>query len=746
MELKKLGTLVTATTLSFGLLATPALADAMNVNDKPRQLEVLVASTETNVTKSDLIQKFKSIFPNKYDFLTEDDFNMSRGHHYPDDGTIRYDLHFFKELSGKRYISGNIVFAGENLEIEQLYLDPMDVKDALFPGKVSKEEAKNIAIKFIEQFTASKNYQLTDEDSNYYYGMNQPLTEPIRYSFVFERTENGVAVPDQRIDISVLANGDIVSLYRSPYVKATFDSVTNIKSKEEILEQIKQNLSVELQYQVDWDYQTGERTAQLIYAPSIQQGVSASSGKWLVGDTFQTKAPEFKKVEMLSKNPLPPRQEGMTVEQVKAFAEELLKINSNKVTLTIDSIEETVDYYGNEVFYVYYSYNYERGGYGSSLAIDKKTGEFIHFHNVKPDVLKEIGETPRNQRKVSEEQALKKAIEYLKEYAPSKLHQYSKPIQESAEDWYYNGHVFIFPRVVNGVTVHGDQIQVIINENGELNSLYTDYFDNGNWPQLTNAISEEEALNKVLESLSVDLNYVRPTEDPHYALIYSPKYNNGVYSYLDAISGEWKVPEYMQTPNTDEEPKVTHPTAEKELNYFIENGYLEIADFDNFDPDSPITKGEVLKGLVKSLTYFYDDIYYTRDESMENPTQTYDNIGPDHPYYNVIEQAVSMGILDPKNQGFDPDTTITREQLAVWYVRALGLGEAAKHADIFKINVEDANAVNPNYVGYVTLANTFGLLPAEDGKFNPKHKVTYADFVTSAVLLAYKAKEMNVLY
>lgn len=742
MELKKLGTLVTATTLSFGLLATPTLAQSMDINDRPQQLEVLVASTETNITKSDLIKKFKSIFPNKYDFLTEDDFYMSRGHYYPDDGIIRYDLSFHKRLSGNRYIYGSILFAGENLEIEQLHLDPVDVKDALFPGKVSKEEAKNIAKQFIEQFTASTNYKITDEESNYYYGMNQLLTEPIRYSFSFERTENGIVVPDQRIDISVLANGDIVSLYRSQYVKATFDSVTNIKSKEDILKQIKDNLDVELQYQVDWDYQTGERKAQLIYTPSIKQGVSALNGKWLVGDTFQTKAPEIKKVEMLSKKQLPAKQQGLTVEQAKKYAEELLTIKSDKVSLTIDSIEESIDHNGNEIYYVHYTYSYDRGAYGSSISMDKNTGEIIHFHNVIPEVLKEIGETRKNQRKISEDQALKKAIEYLKEYMPTKLHEYSKPVEEYSEYWYYSrGHAFVFPRVVNGVPVQGDQIQVIVSDTGELISLYVDYFDNNNWPQLTDAISEEEALNKVLENLSVELNYVRPKEDPHYALVYSPIYNNSAYSYLDAISGEWKVPEYMQTPSTDEGPKVSHPKAEKELNFFIENGYLEIDDIENFDADSAISKGEVLKGLVKSLAYFYGDYYYS--ESMDNPTQTFDNIGPDHPYYNVVEQAVSMGILDRTDE-FDPETNITREQLAVWYIRTLGLGEAAKHADIFKINVEDANDVNENYVGYVTLANTFGLLPTEDGKFNPKREVTYADFVSSAVQLAYKAEEMNV--
>lgn len=745
MKMKKLGFGITATALSFGLLASPTFAETpLNMNEKPQQLEIRVASTETTVSKSELIQKFKEIFPNKYDFLTDDDFYMTSGHYFPDDGIVRYDLGFHKRLSGNRYVGGSIVFAGENLEIERLYLDPIDVKDAMFPAKVSKEEAENIAKKFIEQFTASKNYKLTDDGTDYYYyGMNQPLTEPVQYSFSFVRMENGIKIPDQTISITVLGNGDITNLYRTSYVKATFDDAKIRKSDEEILNQIKENLSVELQYQVDWDYNTGDRKVSLVYAPTIKQGVNALTGQWLVGDSFQEKAPEIKKVEMLSKEKLPPRQQGITVEEAKAFAEELLKIDSDKVRLTIESIDETTDLYGNEMLYVNYSYHYERGGYGASIAFDKKTGEFVHFHNVKSEVLKEIGEAPKNKKEITKEQALQKAIEYLKEYMPSKLHQYSKPVQEATEDyWYYDGYIFFFPRVVNGIPVNGDQLQVMVTETGELSSIYSDGFENSNWPQISKAISEEEAKNKVLDSLSVELNYVKLSEEPHYNLVYTPIYNGNNLSYLDAISGEWQTPYYVQAPETgDEEQKVSHPTAEAELNYFIENGYLEIADIENFNPDAPITTGEAIQGLVKSLSYYYGDYYYMEDS--DNVSQSFDNIGPDHPLYSIVEQAVSMGILVPGNS-FNPNATITREELAAWYIRALGLDEAAKHSEIYKINVEDAGDVDEKYIGYVTLANTFGLIEVEDGKFNPKRTVTYAEFVTSAVRLAHKSQEMNV--
>lgn len=248
MKFKKIGTIATAATLSVGLLATPALAETpLDVYEKPQQLEILIASTETTVSKSELIKKFKDVFPNKYDFLSESDFHLRSGH-YPNDNTVRYNLSFHKKISGNRYVYGDITFAGENLEIESLYLDPIDTKDAMFPAKVSKDEAKEIAKKFIEQLTAGKKYKLSEEDDVYYYpGPKQLLTEPVQYSFSFVRTENGIAIPDQRISISVLGNGEVTHLYRSEFLSVTFDDVNKVINKEEIMKKIKVTISIRLQ-------------------------------------------------------------------------------------------------------------------------------------------------------------------------------------------------------------------------------------------------------------------------------------------------------------------------------------------------------------------------------------------------------------------------------------------------------------------------------------------------------------------
>ena len=136
---------------------------------------------------------------------------MSSAHIYPEDDTVRYDLSFTKIIDGKR-LYGNVGFVGEKLDIEYFSYQPPNVKDALFPAKVSKEEARKIADNFMKKFLDGNEYQLETNTYNYY--PQQILTEPIRYSFSFARTENQVSIADQRMEVTVLGNGEVVSFYK----------------------------------------------------------------------------------------------------------------------------------------------------------------------------------------------------------------------------------------------------------------------------------------------------------------------------------------------------------------------------------------------------------------------------------------------------------------------------------------------------------------------------------------------------
>ena len=98
---RKTGMLTLSTVLSLGIIA-PTVGAAALANEPQEQVHFQVAQADPDVTKSDLIKKFKEFFPNEFNFLNDSDFYMqSGGDYYPEDEVIRYDLSFHKNIKGK---------------------------------------------------------------------------------------------------------------------------------------------------------------------------------------------------------------------------------------------------------------------------------------------------------------------------------------------------------------------------------------------------------------------------------------------------------------------------------------------------------------------------------------------------------------------------------------------------------------------------------------------------------------------
>ncbi|WP_053074960.1 YcdB/YcdC domain-containing protein [Ornithinibacillus californiensis] len=731
--MKKISLVALSLALSYGTFVSAAHAQGLAENSSER-VAVEVQTEETEVSKEELIKKFKTLFPKQFDFLSNSDFHLSNGHYYPDDERTRYELSFNKTVKGKN-LFGHIVFVGEELELENFHFEPLNTLDALFPPKVSQEEAEKIALSLLKRIVNGKEYELVPSMDMPYYS-NQPITEPVRYEFSFVQKKNNVPLTNQQVQVTVLGSGEVVSLYRhvGEAKDTTYDDVTKVKSEEELLQKLKDHLEVNLTYQVNYDYQTGEESIALVYNPSIRLGVHAISGEWQTANGFTKKAPTNSKIEKLATKALPAKHENITAEKAIEIAEQLLAIDSDDVKLIIHSVEEMDYRNGQPVLNIHYSYDFANGGYGSSIILNKETGEIISYHDIKREVLRENGKsTEKDEKKITEKQALAKAISYLKEWSPSYLHRYAKPMGK-AHYWEPEGiYHFSFPRVVNGIIVEGHTINVGVGTDGSLYSLDVNHQENVEWPSPEDVISEDEAKKKLIEALSLKLQYINQgnaSKENHYQLVYSPVYNGKTYNYLDASTGEWN-----DLFSQNELPTVSHPTAETELNYLIQNRILEIKDAATFNADTSISNGEALKILVKSLSYFYEF-----DTPEGDPSQTFENIVPDHPYYSVVERAVRLGILNPEDT-FNIEEKLTREQLAVWYVRTLGLEIAAKYHNIYKLPFDDADNIQKEYKGYVTLADSLQLLNAENNRFNPKVEVTYADIAVTIFDLAHAIHE-----
>jgi hypothetical protein len=732
-NLKVIGTILASSAILVSTVAVPS-ASANNILQQ-QKVQINVATTETTVTKNELIERVHKLFPNKFSFVSNNDFYLSTYTNFQNDQEIRYHLHFSKTVKGKQ-VYGSFTFKEEKLEIEQFSYQPVVEKDAMFPAKMTKDEARQIATNFIGSFTNGEKYVVEPNTlfNNY---PSRLVTEPIRYSFTFVQTKNDIPISDKQITVTVLGNGEVVDFYRmnNSTEYPTFDEKNNIKDEQQALAQIKENLTVDLQYFVDADYRTGKTNVSLIYQPSSTvTGVHALTGKWQTINGLSTQLPPKTKLEKIVPSPLPAKHNGITVEQAKEMAQKLLAIESNQVKLMIESVEE-VEREGKTYISVGYMYQSRTSGRGSQLEINKQTGELMQYHNMKSELLLETGEQVEPALKLTKSQALEHAINYLKEYVPSYLHHYAMPVTEPYVDEQTGGFNFTFPRVVNGLLVSSDHLSVSIAEDGSLSNLYVGFQNVDTWPAITTAVPVEQVEKKLRDELTVKLNYVQQSQKDkavHYDLLYTPIYNGNLGTFIDATTGEWK-----NGNNYNEDVVVKHPTAQQELNYLINAKILEVEDAAKFDGNAKVSQGDALKVIIKSLTYFYEE--YMRDRGVM--AQSFTNIAPDHPLYSVVERAVAMGIINVEGMEFNPDAKLTREELAVWYMRTLGLEPATKHSDIYQLAFDDAADVNPKYVGYVSVVNALGILPVEKNRFNPNSEITYAELAVSTILLAYELAE-----
>lgn len=93
-------------------------------------------------------------------------------------------------------------------------------------------------------------------------------------------------------------------------------------------------------------------------------------------------------------------------------------------------------------------------------------------------------------------------------------------------------------------------------------------------------------------------------------------------------------------------------------------------------------------------------------------------------YYTAIKQGITSGIIlasDYKDNRFEPNKSITREEMAIILVRALGYEFLAQQLSSYVLPFEDVE----NFRGHIKLARDLGIIKGKDKKsFAPKENAT----------------------
>ncbi|HHY34599.1 MAG TPA: hypothetical protein GX510_03015 [Firmicutes bacterium] len=115
------------------------------------------------------------------------------------------------------------------------------------------------------------------------------------------------------------------------------------------------------------------------------------------------------------------------------------------------------------------------------------------------------------------------------------------------------------------------------------------------------------------------------------------------------------------------------------------------------------------------------------EKDKEDDVRMFPDVRRSHWAYSSIQRALEIGLItkDEYPDGFEPDEPITRMEMAVIAVRAMGLRNEAEQRAGDELPFSDAHKIEWRYRGYIAVAVEAGILSGtDDGRIDPSGLVT----------------------
>ncbi|OOB77646.1 MAG: hypothetical protein BEN18_09985 [Epulopiscium sp. Nuni2H_MBin001] len=139
-----------------------------------------------------------------------------------------------------------------------------------------------------------------------------------------------------------------------------------------------------------------------------------------------------------------------------------------------------------------------------------------------------------------------------------------------------------------------------------------------------------------------------------------------------------------------------------------------------FSPNQAITRGEYITMLVKTLGIELPDVTSRRAVLMD-----FEDVAKTDPNYQYIYAAYNAGLINSTT--VNPDDYITREELIVFNVRALGLQRLGLGIPTIQTSFMDDSKISNYAKSSLYVAGQIGIIPNSNGYIFPDMNVSYAD-------------------
>lgn len=606
--------------------------------------------------------------------------------------------------------------------------------------KLSRYDARLIAEDFIKKVEPELAPKLSLRENNY-----NSLMET-EYSFNYVRIENDVPFYANNVSVRVNRNtGDVCGYYCNWTDGIVFPSPEKVISLDEAQKAYKDKLGLELtynhvfenekikpfavytsKYDMNWyiDALSGEKvnlSPMLGFPHSYDakgEKLSLSKAAGMGGD-INLSPDELKAVEKASKL--------KTKEEAEKVARDLKILElTDEYQLAHSSLSR--DWPNNDEFAWFLTFSKgekarDEAFRNVSVRINALTGEIKSFYKSAP--YKE-GEEAK-----FDEKASKEAVEaFLKEIQPSKF-------AESFYDDKFNKDYFIlkngnkpreygfkYTRRVNGVPFPGNSLIVRFDAvNGKVSSYEMNWF-NVEFPPVDKAVSLETIYSNMFKEIGLELQYVAKFENSSSKImpreIGQPSEVKLAYAVkpgkpltFDANSGV--ILDYNGQPYKEVKAAEFSDIA----GHFAENQIKILAEFGislegkEFKPDASIMQKDFLKLLSKTIQD-YGYVPYLVKESDKEIEEMYKSL-------------IRGGVVKESEKA--PEAVVTREEAVKFIIRALKYDKVADIKGIFNCTFKDIDSINPDLIGYVTIAQGLGIINGYEGNFNPKGELTRAQAI-----------------
>jgi Zn-dependent metalloprotease len=620
-----------------------------------------------------------------------------------------------------------------------------ELNEPTFPPTVTREKAQAIAESFMTTVAPERSKQVTLNSEN---KNEKPIIDSrTNYHFQFVRTHEGILFPQHSLMVEVNTEGEIINFYSNWDDQVNFPEKQEVISSQKALELFKQvGLSqLEPQYVSTWRQPNDQLYISYQWNQHYKNSVAfidAQTGKALNGELEEI-SNEGVNFEPVSLEKLDPHFKN---EQKEITEKEALDHIVKLATIDLSTFKlESSSYSSNEDNRTTWRFSFQpkdsvEGDYKwINVEMDAVTGSILNYSFEDSSFYKH---SPNDDVEVNftEEELVKKAKEVYKLFTPDKAHEiYYVKRNDSSNEKERLTHLN-FSHRVNGLVSTSSHVSIALDKTtGEVVQFYLHIPANLEFPEPTNLITKEEALELLLEQYETSLQYQTleryqlmekgmEDEKAKIRLVYHlrpPLLDEPVF--LNAQTGEWhslqsgEVIQLNRLAPTD----IENHWAKDALTLMFDYRALDTDENGHIQPDTKIKRGEMIKMLILSLNQgrFYGHYGSERLASFADVSHA-------SPYFQYVEAAVDMNLIDRKNSSnFNPDETLTREELAVLIVKALGYDRLAQHGDLFQLNVTDLDQIEHN--GHVAIANYLGILTAQNNEFLPEEEVTRATAATA---------------